>query len=318
MGRSSSEESDLPHVLPNGSDMKAERKIIRKKVLKRVTLHPFTVFPISGSLGWAAFMAINGLTPWGIALTTGLFTVGGATWLWNYVTKGPEYTTEEGQKILDRYLATQEQELEDLEAACKAARFKDGVREVRTLNEIYKTVRETTIAESNPDDVRLPGFLSLIDGTYKEGVDELRRALAVHKVLATVDESELRAEIQELDEELDGLGPKQDVKRDSLERKLKAKRDKLQKYEKTAEGLQAILTRSGEIQAILEGSSFEMSDVLNVDDTLTTRGTSAANRLAIAMQAAQEARELKNLGGGLDLNEIDRRLGAGQTPEKES
>ena len=316
--RSFDDEPDLPQTIPIGSEaMQSEKKGIRKKMLKRVSLNPFFLFPSFGSAGTAAWMAINGFTPWGLLATLGLLGVGGCSWLYTFIVNGPGYSREEGQKLLDKYLAAQEQELDDLAAACKKARFSDGLREVRSLETTYQNLRSSTLSE-NPEDTRLPGFLGLIEEAYEEGVGVLRQALTVHNNLSSFDAPGLKAEIKELEEELRELGPDQKAKRDLCDRKIKTRREKLQKYHDASDGLQSLLTRAGEIQATLEGSSLEMSDILNVDDTVATRETGAANRLAMAMSAAKEARELKNVSGRLDLNDIDRRLGTGRSHEEES
>ncbi len=305
-----------PGAIVMPSDDVSLKKTIRREVLKKVSLHPMSVVPTALGVGTAAFTAIVGISPVGVGAAIGLVLLGAGSWATNYILFGSSHAVKIRNRLHQQITESRTVELSDLEAAFKAAKFKDGLKEVRELTQAYETLR-ANFGDVPESDVRARAFVANVDSAYIQAVEALEAALAIYKNMRKVDVEGHGDELRELVAKRADLGNTETNRTRALDLQIKTQRERIAAHRASEEHIANLLARSNQIEAIFEMAAQEPSNLVNSDTSAFYQEGGGATQLEQAMAAARELREATSeMRRGLDLTEIDRVLNAGHTQQE--
>jgi hypothetical protein len=270
---------------------------IQRAVLAETLQHPATILPWAGSAVAGVWTLLMGATPESvIALMTGLF-AGTAAWVVNYYIRGDTRAKNHVEKLRVLRREHDVESLEELEANCIKAQFKQGAKEAAELKQAYLKFGEFLSGRpKRADDLQSQRLSVLAEDTYREGRAILAKALQVFKALKSVNVESLRAERDELKKTIKTCKKTQVG---SFEQQLEVQQKRIDLYEKQEGLLEQLITESNELEAALETAYLEAVDLVAQDAELTTWQSGAGTRLERAVEGARRAEErLRELSNG--------------------
>jgi hypothetical protein len=300
-------------VRPTPEDFTPEA--IQRAVLTETLQHPATILPWAGSAVAGVWTLLMGATPESvIALMTGLF-AGTAAWVVNFYIRGDERAKNHVEKLRALRRDYDVESLEELEARCLQAHFKQGAKEAAELKQAYLKFGEFLSGRpKRAEDLQSQRLSVLAEDTYREGRAILAKALQVFKALQSVNVESLRAERDALQKKIKTC-KKSQVK--SFEQQLEVQQKRIDLYEKQEGLLEQLVAESNELEAALETAYLEAVDLVAQDAELATWQTGAGTRLERAVEGARRAEErLRDLNNG-SRPEDDMYLNVSKSQQKE-
>lgn len=288
---------------------------IQRALLAETLQHPATILPWAGSAVAGVWTLLMGATPESvIALMTGLF-AGTAAWVVNFYIRGDTRAKNHVEKLRALRREYDVESLEELEANCIKAHFKQGAKEAAELRQAYLKFGEFLNGRPRrSDDLQSQRLSVLAEDTYREGRAILAKALQVFNALKSVNVDALRAERDDLQKKLKSC-KKTQVK--SFEQQLEVQRKRIELYEKQEGLLEQLVTESNELEAALETAYLEAIDLVAQDAELTSWQSGAGTRLERAVESARRAEErLRELSNGT-RPEDDMYLNVSKSKQKE-
>jgi hypothetical protein len=276
---------------------------IEKHVLNETLQHPLTTFPaaiaILSGLYLLAFGANN--TAFLLAFGAGLLSVG--TWIFNYFIRGESIARNYVRERLAQRRAIREHEIISIKEEFKKLRCQEGEQAAEELHQAHqklkKFLQEREAKTSSMPSMRLQ---ILAEETYFQGVDVLRTAAGITRVLQEIDASKLEREVELWESQrqaLQSAGDSASRELAALERRIELNRRRLQSYRNRQSALAELFAESEACEAGLENAYMQFAGAEatkalpkpNVDDAIT--------RLENAVVAARRVeRRLRHIDSG--------------------
>jgi hypothetical protein len=289
---------------------------IQRAVLAETLQHPATILPWAGATVAGVWTLLMGATPESvIALMSGLF-AGAAAWVVNFYIRGDARARVHVEKLRSLRREFDVESLEELEATCLQARFKQGAKEAAELKAAYLKFGEFLSNKAKrSDDLQSQRLSVLAEDTYREGRAILAKALQVFVALNSVNVGTLRRERDELQDNLKTCKKSQV---ESLEQQLEVQQKRIELYERQETLLSQLLTEANELEAALETAYLEVVELVAQDAELTSWQSGAGTRLERAVEGARRAEEkLRGLTNGTSA-EDEMYLNVSNSKQKET
>jgi hypothetical protein len=289
---------------------------IQRAILTETLQHPATILPWAGATVAGVWTLVVGASPESvIALLSGLF-AGAAAWVVNFYIRGDARAQAHVEKLRALRRDFDVESLEELEASCLKARFKQGAKEAAELKAAYVKFGEFLSGKTNrTDDLQSQRLSVLAEDTYREGRAILAKALQVFVALKSVNVDALRRERDELQGALKTCKKSQAR---SLAQQLEAQQKRIELYERQEALLSQLLTEVNELEAALETAYLEVVDLAAQDAELASWQGGAGTRLERAVEGARRAEErLRDLANGTTA-EDDMYLNVSNSKQKET
>jgi hypothetical protein len=246
---------------------------------------------------------------------SGLF-VGAAAWVVNFYVRGDARAQAHVEKLRALRRDLDVESLEELEATCLKAHFKQGAKEAAELKAAYLKFSEFLSNKAKrSEDLQSQRLAALAEDTYREGTAILAKALQVFIALKSVNVHTLRRERDELQENLKTCKKSQ---AESLEQQLEAQQKRIELYERQETLLAQLLTEVNELEAALETAYLEVVELVAQDAELASWQSGAGTRLERAVEGARRAEErLRGLTNGTSA-EDEMYLNVSNSKQKET
>lgn len=266
---------------------------LQRFVLKEAIQHPTTIFPAAASIVSAMYMFMISFDRPSFAAFLATAVVAAGSFVYHYFFRFEKV----GKKLLDRVKRSRfkdhAQLAEDLHRDCARAGFRDGAKESRELAEAFNKLRDFLIDEANAAErPNAQKFLILAEESFKEGIACLRAALEMHRALKRVDIRLLKREIVAWSAEIRRLQNRPGYNQtqiDAIRTKIKSHQGRLELWKKNSDQLHQYLAQSEVIEAALETTLFETSQLLDRGELVVRSDT--ASKLEQAVAAARRVED---------------------------
>jgi hypothetical protein len=288
-------------------------KAVAQAVRSEAIQHPTTLFPAAVALLSGLYMGLVSFDATSLAVTvaSGLFTLG--SWIYHYFVRGETIAENYIKELKEKRKDYKKQQVEDIEAKCKAAGFTEGQQAAKELLEVYTRLYQFLKEKSKKVKSKTAQrFMILAEESYDQGVQFLNKALVLYQALVQIDEKKLIKELRAWQKEVKNLEKyrnKDEEQKDLvikvLQEKIKSHRKRLELFSERGETLKQMMDQCEVLEATLDSTYLEVVDLIHDDPFfMSSKHDNAASNLERAVTAARKAEDrLRNLGKQQDIGD---------------
>ena len=271
-----------------------------KKVRNECLTHPFTVFPLVGSLLATFWSVLFNADPISIGVIIAGIVIGVIGFAYNYIIDGERRVEVHMKKLLELVKEQVHIELDNLRQESEELGFAEGVKEAGELDADYTNL--IGYLEKKP---QAKQFRILAERTFKEGVSILAQAVAVYRAAVSIDIDVLREEVETWQGEREGLDDSS-ARAKTLDRQIESHNRRIDVYDTRQELLDELIAQVDDIEGALQTTYLELVELGDQDATrLLRKDGGAAKRLESAVSAARRVEE--KLRGGTSPEDAAKR-----------
>lgn len=276
---------------------------INRHVNSEAIQHPATILPAAGG-AVAVGAGLVLVSPLAVAVGVGLLFVGGASYIWNRIGRGPQIAERYVQELKQQRAQASAYEAARLQEDLAHAGFAEGAKEARELREAYEKALRTLKEHFEEENFSAQRFRMLAEDAYREGMTILRQALGRYQALQGIDIKLLEKERKGWSKEIERLDA-DDAQASALQKQIDSHTRRIELYQQHETHLRALIAESNELESALETVSLQVFDLAGDKASAVFSTSGAGTRLERAVDAARRVEE--KLRGGVE-NEISKNL----------
>lgn len=282
---------------------------VQKAVLRQTIQHPMTMYPTASSLVGLAYFMLISANPIALGIFLGGGAVGAGAWVVNFFMRGRKLSLEHIQKLKDAQEHYRRQIAVDLINECKTEAFDDGAERVSKLKAAFEKLKSFLEDRGNKQDgAAAIKYTLLAEDSCSKGIDLVRGALEVYKVLRTLDIKALEGEKTSIEFKIRKLGESGSKGRSETDLKiLQLKLDSISKriaiYGERQNLLKELLAQCERQESALEIAHLELVDLMQREQTDLTQEISIEGVHSELESAVCEARQVEEKLRSLRVSE---------------
>ncbi|MCB1043701.1 MAG: hypothetical protein KDC35_12225 [Acidobacteria bacterium] len=282
---------------------------LQRHVLKEAILHPTTTFPAAASLVAGLYMFIISFDRPSFATFLAAAIVTASSFVYHYFFRYDDLAGKLMEKMKRARFKDYSQLAEDLHRECARVGFREGAKESRELGQAFAKLREFLIEKANAAErANAYKFLILAEDSFKEGLSCLRSALDTHQLLKKMDVRDLKKEIVAWSADIRRLQSRPGYNEgqiDAIRTRIKSHHQRLELHKQKTELMHRQLAQSEVIEAALETTLLEVSQLLDGGELhmRTDTASKLEEAVAAARRVEQKLREVER-GEGPDQDQI--------------
>jgi len=301
------DDSDYRARAPTAKDFHPEA--VQKAVLRQTIQHPMTVYPGASSLVGLAYFALISANPIALGIFLGGGAIGAGAWVVNFFMRGRKLSKEHIDKLKEAQEHYRRKIAEDLEQECRREYFYDGAEGVLKIKRAFEKLKKFLEERAyEKDEASAIMYVILAEDSYNKGVELVKGALDIHKVLKTLDMSSLEREKRDIEGKIARLregGSQSRFETDFkiLETKLASVNKRMTISAERRSLLKELLAQAERQEGALEIAHLELVDLMRAEEASLPHMTSSGNVRSELEHAIDEARQVEEKLRSLKVSE---------------